>query len=180
MEKINDIIGLIKAEWFPWYDLKVVRASPAKGILYVTTNSPHFISGQVRLRGRNHGSYPFNYLEMIDNLFGKEENIIEVCSGRVQSQGCFTVDINPALVDDGQELSRVADSQFNRLRCDPPYNSHTAQSMYGTSLPDTLVEGRCTSPQGRLINVLVVGTTNSSNVSSWSAMDRLGSHKYSS
>ena len=74
--------GLIKAEWFPWYDLKVVSARPAKGILYVTTNSPHFISGQVPLRGRNHGSYPFNYLEMIDNLFGKEENIIEVCSGR--------------------------------------------------------------------------------------------------
>lgn len=126
MEKINNIINLIKAEWFPWYDLKIIRASPAKGILFVTKNSPHFVSGQVRLRGRNHGSYPFSYLEMINNLFGKEEDTIEVCSGSIRSQDCFTVDVNPdtnpAVVDDGQELSKIAICTFMRFRCDPPYN----------------------------------------------------------
>jgi hypothetical protein len=39
------------------------------------------------------GQYPFNYLEMIDMLFGKEDNTIEVCSGNVK-EDYFTVDIN--------------------------------------------------------------------------------------
>jgi hypothetical protein len=53
---------------------------PATGILYITENNPEFISGHVRLRGKDQGRYPYNYLEMIDNIFGKEENTIEVCS----------------------------------------------------------------------------------------------------
>ena len=141
MQKISDIMGLIKSEWFSWYGLKAISASPACGILYVTENSPHFISGQLRLRGRNHGSYPFNYLEMIENLFGKEENIIEVCSGSIKRNECFTVDINadtyPMVVDDGQTLSQIANAKFNRWRCDPPYNTNTAQKMFGTELPNT-------------------------------------------
>jgi hypothetical protein len=36
----------------------------------------------------------FHYLEMIDHVFGREENTIEVCSGNVNG-GCFAVDINP-------------------------------------------------------------------------------------
>jgi hypothetical protein len=38
----------------------------------MTTNSPHFISGQVRFRGNDNDRYPFNYLEMIDSIFGKK------------------------------------------------------------------------------------------------------------
>ena len=65
----------------------IVPASPATGILYITENSPGFISGHVRLRGKNGGRYPYNYLEMIDNVFGKEENTIEVCSDSVRGRG---------------------------------------------------------------------------------------------
>lgn len=61
-----------------------IPAEPATGLLYVTQNNPEFISGQVRVRGRNTGSYPYNYLEMIDTVFGKEDNVIEVCSGRIK------------------------------------------------------------------------------------------------
>jgi hypothetical protein len=59
-----------------------IPADPAIGVLYVTQNNPEFISGHVRMRGRNNGSYPYKYLEMINALFGKEDNTIEVCSGR--------------------------------------------------------------------------------------------------
>ena len=72
-----------------------IPASPATGILFVTQNNPEFISGQIRVRGRDNGSYPFNYLEMIDAVFGKEDNTIEVCSGMIRKYHhttCYTVD----------------------------------------------------------------------------------------
>ena len=122
-------------------NLLIIAASPASGVLYVTANSPHFISGHIRLRGKDLGRYPYNYLEMIDSIFGKVKNTIEVCSGSMNSESCFTVDINPnrkpSLVDDGQKLYKVADAQFDRWRCDPPYNLATAEKMYGTGLPIT-------------------------------------------
>ena len=162
MEKITNIMDFIKAEYFSWYDIKAINASPAKGILYVTKNSPHFLSGQVRLRGRNHGRYPFNYLEMIDNIFGREDNVIEVCSGSVSCERCYTVDINPnvkpALVDDGQTLNKIADSKFKRWRCDPPYNLNTARKMYGTGLPDSgrlLKAGARVCEEGALMFLLL-------------------------
>ena len=75
---------------------------------------------------------------MIDRVFGKEENTIEVCSGSVNG-GCFTVDINPktnpCIVDDGQTLVKIPNNTFSRWRCDPPYNADTAKKMYGTDLP---------------------------------------------
>ena len=93
------------------------------------------------MRGRNGGRYPFNYLEMINTIFGKEENTIEVCSGRVNDD-CFRVDINPNttpdLLSDGQSLVGVANGNYSRWRCDPPYNTKTAKMMYRTSLPDTI------------------------------------------
>ena len=142
--KIADLLNA-KHQSMVYHDNKnnllIIAASPASGVLYVTANSPHFISGHIRLRGRDLGRYPYNYLEMIDNIFGRVKNTIEVCSGSMRRESCFTVDINPhtkpALVDDGQELYKVADAQFNRWRCDPPYNLATAEKMYGTGLPIT-------------------------------------------
>jgi hypothetical protein len=86
---------------------------------------------------------------MIENIFGREVNTIEVCSRSVMgtkgisssSSACFTVDINPEtkpdLVGDAQTLVDIPDNKFNRWRCDPPYNQNTAQKMYGTNLPVT-------------------------------------------
>jgi hypothetical protein len=122
-----------------------IPASPATGILYITQNNPEFISGHVRVRGRDTGRYPYKYLEMIDAVFGKEENTIEVCSSKIKEYydtNCFTVDIktasNPDLVADGQTLSSIPSNSFNRWRCDPPYNVATAKSMYGTDLPEPM------------------------------------------
>ena len=56
----------------------IIKATPATGVLYITENSPDFVSGQIRLRGRNNGRYPYRYLEMIERIFGPEENTIEV------------------------------------------------------------------------------------------------------
>jgi hypothetical protein len=123
----------------------VIPADPAVGVLYVTSQNSGFISGHVRLRGKDDGRYPYKYLEMIDSTFGKENNTIEVCSRTVRgtkTSPCFTVDINPAtnpdLVDDAQILDRVPSNKFNRWRCDPPHSQYTAQSMYGTSMPRTM------------------------------------------
>ncbi|MFZ0894042.1 MAG: hypothetical protein WAZ77_06020 [Candidatus Nitrosopolaris sp.] len=134
--KYNIISGNKNQKYF------TIPASPATGILYITQNSPDFISGHVRVKGRNNGRYPYNYLEMIDAVFGKEENTIEVCSYKVKEYydtNCFTVDVksatNPDLVADGQTLSSIPSNSFNRWRCDPPYNVASAKSMYGTDLP---------------------------------------------
>ena len=127
----------------------LITAYPATGILYVTTNSPGIISGHVRVRGKDQGRYPYNYLEMIDNIFGKEENTIEVCSHSVKSakeglstsSPSYTVDINPETrpdhIGDAQTLEVIPNNKFDRWRCDPPYNQKTAQEMYGTDLPIT-------------------------------------------
>jgi hypothetical protein len=122
----------------------IIPAYPAKGILYITGDNPEFISGHVRLRGKDHGRYPYNYSEMIDNIFGKEENTIEVCSHSVRGRNwshrtkissCYTVDINPEtrpdLVDDGQELRLVPTISS----IDPPYNENTARIMYKNCSP---------------------------------------------
>jgi hypothetical protein len=48
----------------------VIPATPATGILYITENSPEFMSGHLRMRGKNGSRYPYNYLEMLDNILG--------------------------------------------------------------------------------------------------------------
>jgi hypothetical protein len=119
-------------------DTYIIMPKPLKGTLFVSFDNLGFISGQVRVRGKDGGEYPFHYLEMIDNVFGSEPNTIEVCSGSVNGR-CFTVDINPEtnpqLVDDGQTLAKIPSNSYNRWRCDPPYNKDTARKMYGTDLP---------------------------------------------
>lgn len=119
----------------------IYTAEPATGVLYVTPRSPQFISGHCRMRGKDGGQYPYQYLEMIDNLFGPEHDTIEVCSGHVThgSHTIYTVDINPNMrpdfVGDAQNLIGVDDEVFSRWRCDPPYNEGTASEMYQSQLP---------------------------------------------
>jgi hypothetical protein len=84
------------------------------------------------------GRYPYQYLEMIEKIFGEEPNTIEVCSSTHISKRDFTIDINPKtkpdLIDDGEILSSISNNIFNRWRCDPPYNVKTAKETYGTHL----------------------------------------------
>ncbi len=93
-----------------------------------------------KARGRVNGSYPYNYVEIIDAVFRKEDDTIEVCSG--SDKTCYAVDINPEvnpnLVDDGQLLSSVPNNRFSLWRGDPPFNSVTARKMYGTDLPSPI------------------------------------------
>jgi hypothetical protein len=122
------------------------------------------------MRGRNEGKYPFNYIEMIDRIFGYERNTIEVCSrsvpGKNRGGRCFTVDINPHckpdLVTDGETLEGISENEFDRWRCDPPYNKQTAMEMYGTELPNTaklLQAGARVCKEGALM-FLLLGPTN--------------------
>lgn len=135
-----------KEEGYGNHKYIIIPATPAKGILYITQNSPGYISGHIRARARGNGSYPYKILETIDTLFGKEDKTIEVCSGNIRKydvdNACYTVDINPEtgpdLVEDGQILTSIRSNTFNRWRCDPPYNVKTAEKMYGTSLPSSV------------------------------------------
>ena len=169
MKKAFNVMNLIRCplEAFPKDnpDIYVIRPKPLKGVLFVSFDNLGFISGQIRVRGKGGGEYPFHYLEMIDNVFGREENTIEVCSGNV-NRGCFTVDINPKtkprIVDDGQTLAKIPNEIFNRWRCDPPYNQGTARKMYGTDLPKPIrlleAGARVCKPNSLLF--LLLGPTN--------------------
>jgi hypothetical protein len=128
---------------YHFYGYTSYLATPCTGVLYVTDNNPGFVSGHIRVRGKSNGSYPYKYLEMIDNLFGEDGWTIEVCSHKMKlTKELFTVDINPdhepMLVDDGQKLGKLADNQFTRWRCDPPYNQNRAKKMYNCDVPSPI------------------------------------------
>ena len=165
-----DIRSLIRCQTIKQNGYTYIPCTPAQGVLYITNDNPDFISGQVRMRGKDEGRYPYKYLEMIDAVFGSEYNTIEVCSRSIpginQRGSCFTIDINsecsPDLVTDGQVLQEIPDNKFNRWRCDPPYNENTARKMYGTSLPKTsrlLQAGARVCKPGSLM-FLLLGPTN--------------------
>ena len=71
----------------------------ATGVVFVSSNSPQYVSGQIRIRGRKNGQYPFGYKEILEEIFGKCSSCgeeIEVCSGWVKKKpNLMTVDINP-------------------------------------------------------------------------------------
>lgn len=117
MKGVFNVMNLIRCpyEALPQVepDTYIIMPKPLKGTLFVSFDNLGFMSGQVRVRGKGGGKYPFHYLEMID--YGKEENTIEVCSGSVYG-GCSTVDINPEtnprIVDDGQTLVKIPNNTF--------------------------------------------------------------------
>jgi hypothetical protein len=116
---------------------EIIPADPATGILYRING---FLSGHIRLRGRGNGAYPFKYLEMIERVFGKDDNTLEVCSGTVkESLEVSTVDVNsdlqPTICCDAQDMSMIRDNSFTRWRCDPPYTPTAALRRYGSSMP---------------------------------------------
>lgn len=145
-----NILSLIKCRYYPLppspepATTYIILPKPLKGALFITKDNPSFISGHVRVRGKNGGQYPYRLVQMIDYVFGPEYNAIEVCSGKVTGliDGITTVDINPAnnstIVDDGELLSTITNNHYNRWRSDPPYNITTAKEMYGTGLPNPL------------------------------------------
>jgi hypothetical protein len=138
----------------------------ATGVVYVTSNSPHYVSGQIRMLGRKNGQYPVGYKKMLEEIFGMCSSYgeeIEVCSGWIKNRpNLMTVDINPnrnpVHVGDGQSLPVEWSNRFERWYCDPPYNRRTAEKMYGTLLPSRsklLTEGaRVTKPGGLLFLLL--------------------------
>lgn len=140
-----DVRDLIKAPWTPsnlnGYD--VYQTAPGTGVIYVTDHNPEFLSGHMRVRGEKNGSYPHFYNEIIDNLFGKDKNTIEVCSYKIKkSKNLFTVDLNsdyePSNVGDGQNLVGIDSNRFTRWKCDPPYNAIQAEKMYNTTVPSPI------------------------------------------
>jgi hypothetical protein len=165
-----NITKMIKCASWDINDYKIIPADPAKGILYITENNPGFISGHVRMRGKDEGRYPFHYLDMINSIFGEADYTIECCSrsveGYKQGGNVFTVDINrdtnSDMVANCEDLHGLKDQQFERWRCDPPYNEETARVMYGTKLPATsslLEAGARVCKEGALM-FLLLGPTN--------------------
>lgn len=135
---VVNVLDLIKTQVYEIDDAYYIKAYPAIGNLYISKGNLGYITGYIRTRGRNNGKYPYNYLEMINEVFGYDRNTIEVCSNSVKD--VFTVDIrpeyNPSCVDNAETLYKIESNRFDRWRCDPPYNDRTAKKMYGTPLPD--------------------------------------------
>lgn len=142
----------------------------ATGTIFVSSDSPQYVSGQIRMLGRKNGQYPFRYKKMLEEIFGmviSSGEQIEVCSGWIRNkQNLVTVDINPERhpthIGDGQFLPKEWDNRFDRWYSDPPYNEQTAEKMYGTHLPSwskLLTEGaKVTKPGGLMF--LLLGDVN--------------------
>lgn len=136
------------------------------GSVYISRDSPQYVSGELRLKGRSNGRYPYHFKEMIWELFGRctdSQHEIEVCSGWIKgTPNLITVDINPdrhpTHIGDGQCLPDQWTNKFDRWYADPPYNEKTAKKMYGTSLPSwTLLlsnGARVVKPRGLLFLLL--------------------------
>ena len=91
--KLLNLISSYKVLAFHTQTTKIIDCSPATGILYLTNN---FLSGHARMRGKDNGRYPYNYMEMIHNIFEASNNAIEVCSNSVHGDSTLTcVDIRP-------------------------------------------------------------------------------------
>ena len=141
MKTIN-VDDLIIAQPFQNPDYRIIDCSPATGVIYLKKN---FLSGHVRVRGKDNGQYPYDYKEMIHNIFGCSNNAIEVCSNSIKGSSksshysLTTVDIrpevNPDYVADGQDMPMFQDETFNRWYCDPPYNEVNALKMYDVRMP---------------------------------------------
>jgi hypothetical protein len=137
-----DVSKLINVKGTEIGEQIIFYAYPATGNITLKNN---FITGHLRMKGRDDGRYPYKYLQFINRVFDATSPVrtIEVCSNRIpglnKCGNCFTVDINPQykpdLIADGQTLEGIKDNYFDRWRCDPPYKGKTAKEMYGTELP---------------------------------------------
>lgn len=140
----------------------------ATGSLYITADSPQFISGHCRVLGRKNGQYPFRYMQLLEEMFGRSSSEkIEVCSGWVKNRpDLMTVDVNPdrhpSYVGDAQCLPNEWENRFYQWYGDPPYSERTASEKYNTGLPKwtkLLAEGaRVVKPGGLLF--LLMGNKN--------------------
>ena len=62
--------------------------------IHATQKAPGFLRMKGE-EGKNGGSYPHHYREMIHYVFGKEENTIEVCSGSVRGRNASLCPSSP-------------------------------------------------------------------------------------
>ena len=114
--KTIQVGSIIRAKSLQYEGYDIINCQPATGLLYLVNN---FLSGHVRVRGKDNGQYPYNYKKMIDKLFGPSNNAIEVCSNSIRDSNLTTVDIrpdvNPNHVADGQDMSSIfQDESFDR------------------------------------------------------------------
>lgn len=138
-QQVN-ILNLLACKYQTIDKYHIIVPSACVGVLYIING---FLSGHCRMRAKNNGSYPYGYLQMLDQIFGTSDRTLEVCSGTVQrSSTVDTVDINPAknptYLDDGQTLASVPSNTYARVMLDPPYNIKAAKKMYKTTLPKTM------------------------------------------
>ena len=142
MTKTIDVNRILSknARTIQFDDYLIISCKPITGILYLVNN---YISGHIRVRGKDNGQYPYNYKKMIHNIFGIANNAIEVCSNSIipdDSEKLTTVDIKSDVgsnfVADAQDMSSIfADKTFDRWYGDPPYNEENAFKMYDVRLP---------------------------------------------
>ena len=145
---------------------RIFALDSATGVSYITPKSPQYISGHLRLLGKDNGRYPYAFRDLIEEIFGScpsSSEELEVCSGDVVAKSnLVTVDINsdknPSYVLNGQDLPQDWNDRFDRWHCDPPYSEHAANEMYGSSMPSVtklLTEGARVTKSGGLLFLLL-------------------------
>jgi hypothetical protein len=160
VSKTIQVNSIIRAKSLQYEGYDIINCQPAKGLVYLINN---FLSGHIRVRGTPNGQYPYNYKEMIDNIFGVANNAIEVCSNSIEGNSNLTTvdirpDTNPNYVADGQIMPMFQDGTFDRWYCDPPYNEVNALKMYDTRMPSRqklLKEGARVIKKGSLMFFLL-------------------------
>ena len=81
----------------------------------------------------------------------------------------LTVDSNsatgPDLIENAETLDGIADSTFDRWRCDPPYNLQTAKSMYGNSSVPNIMKLLKAGARVCPAKIVIIFTTRSKELS---------------
>lgn len=82
------------------------------------------------------GAYPKGFLKWLLMQKWVDGSRCHLCSGRVQDEGSFRVDIRPEmepdLIADARETG-LESERFDSVLIDPPYSKELAQKLYGTA-----------------------------------------------
>ena len=102
----------------------IFRTTKCFGAWSFTKNKKHYA-----------GAFPNGFLKWIKEMGWHYGKVCHLCSGTVEDDGSFRVDIKsevkPDLVADGRS-TRLPDGKFDVVIIDPPYSLDLAKKLYNT------------------------------------------------
>ena len=115
---------MIKKGFKKWDKDKVSRGTKCFGAWARTSDGLHY-----------NGAFPSGFFRWVKKMGWHYGKVCHLCSGTVEDEGSFRVDIKPEvkpdLVCDATETG-LDDESFDVVIIDPPYSKELAKNMYGT------------------------------------------------